>query len=210
MLEADAPDHVSRLKFDTRAEASFHTATVWELCTHTTRSVWLFLALLCSDVFDDGLREPPKVEREDERDVPRKGQLVRTQAEAYMLFKEGIRPVTEFEAAPGVRATKGRRRAELAVREFTTPFTRRWRAVGCSGGVCVAGLEQLRAAKSTAGSTAASRGGYGHGYARVHHAFDDYAWPVGAHVWDSLTSLLRINVYAAVGRGRQTIRESRW
>ncbi len=76
-------------------------------------------------MFDDGLREPPKVEREDERAHARAGHMVRTVAEAYMLFKKGLRPVTEFEVVPGVRATKGRRRAEIAVRE--------WPAAGAGG-----------------------------------------------------------------------------
>ena len=70
-------------------------------------------------MFDNGLREPAKVEREDDREGPRKGQPVRTVAEAYMLFKKGIRPVTEFEIpGTGKRATLGRRRAELSVREY--------------------------------------------------------------------------------------------
>ena len=33
-----------------------------------------------------------------------------------MLFTKGVEPMTEYEVAPGVRATKARRRAELAVR----------------------------------------------------------------------------------------------
>ena len=37
-------------------------------------------------------------------------------AEAYMLFRAGIKPMTEFVNAAGVRATQNRRRAELAVR----------------------------------------------------------------------------------------------
>ena len=51
-------------------------------------------------------RSPPGVERRP---------LVTTE-EAYMLFRSGIKPATEFEAEPGRRATLNRRRAELAVR----------------------------------------------------------------------------------------------
>lgn len=72
------------------------------------------------EVFDNGLREPAQIEREDEREGPRKGAPIRTTAEAYMLFKKGLRPVTEFEVpGTGKRATLGRRRAELSVREYT-------------------------------------------------------------------------------------------
>lgn len=44
-----------------------------------------------------------------------------------MLFAKGVEPMTEYEVSPGVRATKARRRAELAVRpqEFES-WQRAW------------------------------------------------------------------------------------
>ena len=65
----------------------------------------------CSEIFDNGISEPAKIER-----AGAGGRQVTTTAEAYMLFTKGVEPMTEYEVAPGVRATKARRRAELAVR----------------------------------------------------------------------------------------------
>jgi Eukaryotic initiation factor 4E len=55
-----------------------------------------------------------KIKR-DEKDE--KGGIITriTTAEAYMLFRKGIQPITEYETAPGKRATAGRWRCEVAV-----------------------------------------------------------------------------------------------
>ena len=118
MLEAHATDHVR--VGGTRASCA---CVAGSCCADREADGLPFLTSFPppsfhSDVFDNGQREPPKVEREDERKGARSGAVLRTTAEAYMLFKNGIRPVTEFELTPGKRVTLGRRRAELAVREL--------------------------------------------------------------------------------------------
>lgn len=85
----------------------------------------------CSEIFDNGIGEPAKVERAGAGG----GRHVTTVAEAYMLFVKGVEPMTEYEVAPGVRATKSRRRAELAVRpqEFES-WQRAWEITVRRGG----------------------------------------------------------------------------
>jgi hypothetical protein len=63
-------------------------------------------------VFDNGHNEPSLIEREDGSGKVLAG------AEAYMLFRAGVEPKTEFEYAPGRRSTLMRFRAEVSVREW--------------------------------------------------------------------------------------------
>lgn len=77
-------------------------------------------------VFDHPKQEAHQIERDDER-AAFNGKTLRTKADGYMLFKQGIEPRTEFKI-PGTdeRWCKSRRRCELAVR--AEEFADWWKA----------------------------------------------------------------------------------
>jgi len=83
----------------------------------TVEDFWSFWkrAPKISEVFDGSGHEPARIEREEVAAGGR-SRTVTTKAEAYMLFRKGVAPMTEAERSPGVRWTVNRRRAELSVR----------------------------------------------------------------------------------------------
>jgi hypothetical protein len=69
------------------------------------------------------------VERADERPA-RAGQILRTKAEGYFIYRKGIFPDTAEKDEQGQRYCKGRKRAEMAVRvEEFREWHRAWNTV---------------------------------------------------------------------------------
>lgn len=84
----------------------------------TVEDFWAYwtAAPKITETLDAGDRPAPLVQREDLDHGSGRVRTLTTKAEGYAMFRDRLRPVTEEEITPGVRATQNRRRAEIAVR----------------------------------------------------------------------------------------------
>lgn len=71
----------------------------------------------CSEVFDDGRHGAKNVVEREEPD----GSKIKTGAQGYALFRQGIPPTTDAKDGAGVRISRNGYRTEVSVSEYTPP-----------------------------------------------------------------------------------------